>query len=291
MMAHAYRLLSLLAIALFALFPLGCGGASMASSKGAAPNDATVTSGMPGGAPAAVPAVQSNQVYAERAAPPRGVDSRIAQAAPQAPPGQAPPATAKPDAATSAPQQTGTGTGAAIAGPLLIYTANVQLAVFEAKKGLDAAEKLARESGGYLVRRDDHSITFRVPSGKFEGVLADVLKLGDVLHRDVSVRDVTDEFYDLQVRLKNLEAMRDRFEELLKRAQKVEEALAVERELERVAGEIERLKGRLKLLKELIAFSTITIEFQARPVDQVGSAVKLPFPWLDQLGLSDLLKL
>jgi hypothetical protein len=118
-----------------------------------------------------------------------------------------------------------------------------------------------------------------------------VLKLGDLLHREVTARDVTEEFFDTQVRLQNLEAVRARFEELLKRAQKVEEALAVERELERVAGQIEQLKGRLKLLKELVAFSTITVEFQPRAVDQVQSIVRLPFPWLQQLGLSELLRL
>jgi hypothetical protein len=148
-----------------------------------------------------------------------------------------------------------------------------------------------RDSGGYLVRRNMQSITFRVPSSKFQATLDHVLTLGDVLHRDVSVRDVTEEFFDLQVRLRNLEAMRDRFEELLKRANKVEEALAVERELERVAGEIERLKGRIKLLKELVAFSTISVQFRARAVDQIGSSVALPFPWLGRLGLGELLRL
>lgn len=59
--------------------------------------------------------------------------------------------------------------------------------------------------------------------------------------------------------------MRERLEELLKKAAKVEEALAVERELERVAGELERIKGRLKLLRELVTFSTITVEFQPAP--------------------------
>ena len=178
-----------------------------------------------------------------------------------------------------------------VATPMLIYSATLQLAVFETKKAMDAAEKLARDTGGYLVRRDMRSITFRVPSVKFQATLDQVLTLGDVLHRDVSVRDVTEEFFDLQIRMRNLEAMRDRLEELLKRAQKVEEALAVERELERVAGELERLKGRVKLLKELVAFSTISVQFQPRAVDHIGSNVALPFPWLQQLGLGELLRL
>ena len=194
-------------------------------------------------------------------------------------------------AAAAGRQLRGRRQGRASPAPMLIYTARLHLAVFEAKKAMDAAEKLARDSGGYLVRRNDRTITFRVPAGKFQGTLADVIKLGDVLHREVTARDVTEEFFDVQVRLQNLEAVRARFEELLKRANKVEEALAVERELERVAGQIEQLKGRLKLLKELVAFSTITVEFQPRATDQVESVVRLPFPWLQHLGLGELLRL
>lgn len=178
-----------------------------------------------------------------------------------------------------------------LAGPLLIYNATITMAVFEATKSIDATQKLAKDLGGYLVRRDDRSITIRVPAKGFRKALDAVGKLGDVLHREESAQDVTDEFYDLQVRLKNAHAMRARLEELLKQAKNVEEALMVERELGRVTEQIERFEGRLKLLRELIAFSTITVEFKPRPTDQIDSNVRLPFYWLNQLGLSQLLSL
>lgn len=228
----------------------------------------------------------------------------IAQSTPARPAQPAPPvatggqATDTPPPAPGVPQDpppVGTGTeGAgpkAVASPLLIYTANVTMAVFETKKTLDDAEKLAKGMGGYLVRRDDRSITFRVPSGKFDGALEQVMKLGDVLGREVSVKDVTEEYFDLKVRVRNLEVVRERLEALLLKATKVDEALAVERELERVAGNIERIKGRLKLLQELVAFSTITLTLQPRPVDRVGTTVRMPFDWLGGLGLGSLLNL
>lgn len=173
----------------------------------------------------------------------------------------------------------------------LIYDARVHLAVFETDKAIDAAEQLAREADGYLVQRDDHAISFRVPSARFHETLVAALKLGDVLHREVRVRDVTEEFRDLKVRLQNLEAVRERLAKLLDRADDVGKALQVERELERVAGEIERIKGKLAMLQELIAFSTITLQFEPRPIDQVDSQVRLPFPWLEELGLTRLLDL
>jgi hypothetical protein len=228
--------------------------------------------------------------YQYQAEPPGG-DQRLAQAPPpQQPSAPSPPAGAE-VAPPTPPGGPSTALPDAVSGPLLIYEASVQIAVFESEKALTAAEDLARDAKGYLVRRADRTITFRVPAERFQAVLDQVLKLGDVLHREVQARDVTDEFYDTQTRLRTLHAMRDRLEDLLRRAQNVQEALAVERELGRIVEQIEQAKGRLKLLQELIAFSTITIEFQPRNVETIESRVKLPFPWLDQLGLGPLLSL
>jgi hypothetical protein len=251
---------------------------------------------MPVSAPAA-PAPQEEGIPGELEAPRAPMpDARLAQAPSR---GEATadgaPAPGAPGGGIAANSTGGTDTGSgapkSLAAPLLIYTANVRLAVFEAPKALDSAETLAKRSGGYLVRRDDTSITVRVPAASFEQTLQALLDLGDVLQRDVSVRDVTEEFYDLQIRIRNAEVVRTRLEELLKRAQRIEEALSVERELARVAGEIERMKGRLKLLGELVTFSTITLHFQARRTDRIDRSVSLPFPWLERLGLGELLRL
>ena len=126
---------------------------------------------------------------------------------------------------------------------------------------------------------------------RIAGSVTDITKLGDVLHKNVSVQDVTSEYVDLQIRMRNLEVVRKRLEKLLEKADKVPDAIAVEKELERVTGELERMKGRLKLLTELVHFSTITVTFSARPTDHVDSKVRLPFPWLDTLGLGELLRM
>jgi hypothetical protein len=97
---------------------------------------------------------------------------------------------------------------------------------------------------------------------------------------------------DLEVRLKNARAIRERLEQLLAKAAKVEESILIERELGRVAGEIERIEGRMKFLKDRAAFSTITVTFQARPTEKVGGRkVQLPVPWLSEMGLGRLLDL
>lgn len=174
---------------------------------------------------------------------------------------------------------------------LLIYMADLRVSVVDVTKSIDAVEKLAKDRGGYLVSREDNRITVRVPTAQFDAALAALGKLGDVLQRNVSVQDVTDLYFDLETRMKNLEVVRKRLDELLAKANTVTEALAVQRELERVNGELERLKGKLKLIRELVAFSTITVDFQPRNSEHIDNRVRLPFPWMDRLGLGDLMRL
>ena len=211
--------------------------------------------------------------------------------APGLPGGAAPPIATPAPEPTPPPAETRTEPRDQSKAPLLIYSATLTMAVFGTDQALEAVEKLAKDKRGYLVRRSDQSITIRVPAAVFEDTLNGVGKLGDELHRDVSARDVTEEYADLEIRLRNAEVVRTRLEALLARSNNVEEALAVERELERVTRTIEQIKGRLKLLGELVAFSTITVNFQPHAVDRVNPEVPLPFDWLRQLGLPTLLSL
>ena len=71
----------------------------------------------------------------------------------------------------------------------------------------------------------------------------------------------------------------------------VKEALEIEKEMRRVTEEIELLEGKLKLLRDKIAFSTITVAFEPRGSTIQATRIKLPFPWLTQLGLPTLLHL
>jgi hypothetical protein len=242
-------------------------------------DDATPTGTAIGGMNAKEPAPE----------PPADKPAKVAQNVPSpttpASPGQQPP----PAPGKPAPRQD-TEPAAELSRSLIIYTARVTLAVYQVDAGLAAVERIAKESGGYLALRRDREITIRVPRARFEGALAAVDKIGDVLHRDIEAQDVTDEYTDLEIRIKNSRAMQKRLQQLLERAA-VKEAIAIERELHRVTEELERMEGKLKLLKDKVAFSTITVAFEARGSSVAASRVRLPFPWLTQLGLPNLLNL
>jgi hypothetical protein len=210
------------------------------------------------------------------AAPP--AVAHFAPPAPPAPPegGQAP--THSPVAADVQP------------GQMLVYTANLTMAVYQVEQGLAAVERVALELDGYLATRGDLAITIRVPRAKFDLALKAIEGSGDVLHRDIKAEDVTDEFFDTEVRARNARAMRDRLAKLLQQAA-VKEALEIEKELARVTQEIELLEGKLKLLRHRIAYSTINVAFRPRGTAIANRPTRLPFPWLEELGLRNLLRL
>ncbi|MBI5535661.1 MAG: DUF4349 domain-containing protein [Deltaproteobacteria bacterium] len=185
---------------------------------------------------------------------------------------------------------------AADAAPLsqmLIYAAQLTMAVFEVDKCLARVETVAREMGGLLATRTDRQIVIRVPTAKFFEAVKQLEALGDVLHKSVQVEDVSEEFRDLSLRLKNAKEVRDRLVVLLAAAKTVEESIKVEREIERLSAEIQRMEGRLKYLKDRAAYSTITITFEALQAEilQRQKVFKLPFPWLSEMGLGRLLNL
>jgi hypothetical protein len=222
----------------------------------------------------------------------------FAGAAPASPPPPPPPAPsqpqpAKPTITAGDPAAKSTaGEIAALRAPLLVYTAQITVAVFEVAASLAEVEGIGRDLGGFLARRDDNAITIRVPASRFDEAVKRLEKVGDILHRNVTAEDVTEEFRDLEVRLKSAHAVQARLTDLLAKAQKVEESVMIERELDRVTGEIDRIEGRMKFLRDKATFSTITVTFSSKAKESLNQGpFRLPSPWLNQLGLGRLLQL
>jgi hypothetical protein len=242
-----------------------------------------------GASPAAAP--REPEPAREESAP------AAAMAAPAPPP--PPPSPANDDQGVSAPGQipfkghdNTVDPVTAVRTPILIYTAELTMAVFEVNASIDRVEGVGQQLGGFLARRDDTSITIRVPVAVFKDAVKRIEAVGDTLHRNVMAEDVTEQYRDLEVRLKSARAVHERLIQLLARATKVEDSLAVERELDRIAGEIERIEGRLKFLRDRAAFSTITVRFEAKASEQVGThGPSLPVPWLNDINLPRLLRL
>lgn len=108
----------------------------------------------------------------------------------------------------------------------------------------------------------------RIPSKNFQQAL-ELISQGVAYfdEKSVSQRDVTEEFIDLEARLKAKRELENRYLELLKKASSVKEILEIERELSVIREEIESKEGRLKYLSNQVSYSTLSIYFYKTEVE------------------------
>jgi len=107
------------------------------------------------------------------------------------------------------------------------------------------------------------NLVVRVPAAQFDQTMNEIRATSQrIIQEKTSGQDVTEEFMDLEARIKNQKALETQFIEIMKRAGKVEDALSVQRELAEVRTEIEKLEGRRRFLENQSSLSTITVTMQ-----------------------------
>ena len=113
-------------------------------------------------------------------------------------------------------------------------------------------------------------VTFKIPSDQLDATITAAEKMAHkVVSRSMSGNDVTSQYVDLTGRLTSLTAARDRLLELLKKAEKVEEAVAVNTALIEVQSQYEQVVGQMRFLRENAALSSLTIELHGIPTTAI----------------------
>lgn len=176
------------------------------------------------------------------------------------------------DSASDLPRQESQGAAGRNASPLqrkIVYTGDVELVVERFSEFPARVEELVRLHGGYVAGSnlggsagDPRSGTWklRIPVERFDAFLNAVRKLGNVRRIATNSQDVSEEYYDVEARVRNRHRQEEQLLKLLEeRTGELEQVLAVERELSRVREEIERLEGRLRVLQDLTALTTINL--------------------------------
>lgn len=147
---------------------------------------------------------------------------------------------------------------------VVIFNGSLSIRVEDTDVSAEKCADIAKAYEGYVVTSSTDRVVFRVKAERFTGAMDEVAKLGKVTYRNIHGRDVTEQYRDTEIRLENKLKARERYLQLLARAETVEATLQVEKELERLNGEIESYKGRLQRLSHLASYSTITVDFTER---------------------------
>lgn len=164
---------------------------------------------------------------------------------------------------------------------MVIRNADLSIVVADPAVVMDDIARMANMMGGFVVSSNLYQvttgsgvkvpqaqITVRVPAEKLDEALAAIKAhvkdpVNDVLSENVSGQDVTQEYTDLQSRLRNLEDAAEQLREILDKATKTEDVLAVFNELKNVNEQIEVLKGQIQYYEQSAKLSAISVSIMA----------------------------
>jgi len=168
-----------------------------------------------------------------------------------------------------APAQSGSGTSGIET--KIIKTAFFTIEVKDVPGSVETLKSLAAQKGGYISStniqknyndRLSGSVIIRVPAAEFDSMLTGVRALGTVKSVSTQGQDVTEEYVDLQAQKVSYQNQLAQYNEIMKKAVKVEDVITVQQQIDRVQTELNRLEGRLKYLDSRIDLSTITVNLQ-----------------------------
>jgi hypothetical protein len=144
--------------------------------------------------------------------------------------------------------------------------------------------RTVNEMGGYIASdnvfdnedRITHRMTVRVPSDKFDQLLTKISESAEKLDRKtISALDVTEEYIDVEARIKTKKELESRYKELLVKANTVEDILSIEKEIGTLRTEIESIEGRLRYLQNRVSLSSLAIEYYQLTTSSFGFVSKL----------------
>lgn len=171
---------------------------------------------------------------------------------------------------------------------LVIKNADLTIVIKDPQAKLNAISAMATRLGGYVVTSSlyesytsgglqvpEGTITVRVPASDLEKALEEIKADAiETQNETISGQDVTDQYVDLESRLRAREAAEKQLLEMMDQAQNAEETLAIFNQLTQIQSEIEVLKGQMKYFEQAAALSSISVRLVAeetiQPIEVAG---------------------
>ncbi|HEV8530503.1 MAG TPA: DUF4349 domain-containing protein [Methylomirabilota bacterium] len=160
-------------------------------------------------------------------------------------------------------------------GRRIIRRATLDVELADVEQGVARLTSVVESVGGFISSTETQvdqkgtaraTVTAYIPPAHFARVLGGLDGVGRVTRRSIGGQDVSEEFVDLEARLRNFERHEAQLLSFMGKAQKVQDLLSLENELARVRGEIERTAGRLRFLKARTDLATIQVALVRAPL-------------------------
>ncbi|MBF8150317.1 DUF4349 domain-containing protein [Winogradskyella sp. F6397] len=152
----------------------------------------------------------------------------------------------------------------------IIKSANVRYKVKDVKRATEVVKQISQAYNSYIsdlrfennLYKKENRFTLKVPARDFDVIMDSISSVAEFIeYENITTKDVTSEFIDVEARLKTKLEVKERYESILRtKAKSVEDLLDVEEKLRHIQEEIESSQGQLKYLTNKVAFSTIQID-------------------------------
>ena len=180
----------------------------------------------------------------------------------------------------------------------IIYTATLAIVVDDFSGVEDSVAALVKQHGGFVAAANvslnqgsqrSGTWTVRIPVASFEQFLNASGDLGVPEQREQHGQDVTEEFVDLDARIRSKKKLEERILELLADNKgEIKDVIEVERELSRVRTEIEQMEGRLRYLTDRTDLTTVTLHVREEqdytPPQAPGLSSQIATTWSHSTG-------
>jgi len=157
----------------------------------------------------------------------------------------------------------------------IIQDTSLDLQVADVSKAYDDVERIAITAGGFVLdssvaANEDQpyaSLTIRVPTVQYQKVVDDLRGLAiKVENQSSKAQDVTQQYTDLQARLRSAQALEATYLGLLDKAETIDDILKIQSYLTPVRTEIEQIQGQMNVMDNLSSLATITVSLHTEPV-------------------------
>jgi hypothetical protein len=169
----------------------------------------------------------------------------------------------------------------------IIQDTSLDLQVEDVSKAYDDVERIALTAGGFVLDssvaanqdRPQANLTIRVPTVQYQKVVDDLRGLAVKVENETSkAQDVTQEYTDLQARLRSAQALEATYLGLLDRAETIDDILKIQSYLTPVRLEIEQIQGQMNVVDNLSSLATISVSLSTEPPAPPASSDSHPDP-------------
>ena len=191
---------------------------------------------------------------------------------------------------------TSAGTTSLPADRKIIRDAEITMEAENAEQAYENILAFLTSLGGYEANRSmnvnsaaryyslANTATLKVPAANLDAFLAGLKNEGEIISSNISSADITDQYFDSQIKLATLEKTLDNYFRFLEEAENIDEQLRITRFINDITREIESLKGSLRRWDSLVEYSTVVL-YIYRPYE--APVPEREIKW-DSLSLEDM---